>query len=258
MDGSRFDTLSRSLARDVSRRRILMNLAGFITGAILGGRLQRIEAACPAGQYQGSGNRCLCKATGRPPGPNGCPCGAGQSTCGDACLTAGACCIGGTAAPAGTLNPSNDCQACQPRISATAWTNRAPGASCGEGRCGGTCDGAGTCVVPTPVATARDCGGRCYWDIFPECHNTVTICGQEVRCPHCQDWAAQGCSVLTLSVGRDEGSLGGTCYFLTGEEQQDSGCEVSTDCTPLGVCVFVSTGGLGSCLPICLGGSGTP
>ena len=31
---------------------------------------------CPPGQYRGSGCRCLCRNTGRVPGPTGCPCSA--------------------------------------------------------------------------------------------------------------------------------------------------------------------------------------
>lgn len=35
---------------------------------------------CPPGQYRGSGCRCLCRSTGREPGPTGCPCTA-SSVC---------------------------------------------------------------------------------------------------------------------------------------------------------------------------------
>lgn len=46
--------------------------------------------ACPPGQYMGSGCRCLCLTTGRPPTANSCPC----ITKGGACSPSAPCCGG--------------------------------------------------------------------------------------------------------------------------------------------------------------------
>lgn len=82
MDGNRFDALSRRLARRHSRRGALggalSGLAALVGFGVAG-------AACPAGQYAGSGGRCLCKTTGRAPTLSGCPCGAGETKCGGVC-----------------------------------------------------------------------------------------------------------------------------------------------------------------------------
>ena len=54
---------------------------------------------CPPDQLLGSGCRCLCRSTGRPAGPDGCPCPVGQERCGAACIPAGGCCADGDCPP---------------------------------------------------------------------------------------------------------------------------------------------------------------
>src|SRR4051812_20771900 len=82
MDGSRFDLLARAVAGGRTRRGFLGGLAALAAGAV---GMRGSAAACPAGQYAGSGGRCLCKTTGRAPLGSVCPCGAGQTNCNGAC-----------------------------------------------------------------------------------------------------------------------------------------------------------------------------
>jgi hypothetical protein len=120
VEGSRFDRLTRALATEAPRRTVLLGaLAGLIggigrganeagaacanlnkpcsqasdccSGYCTGGKCScapgnepcgatTCTPVCPPDQFRGSGCRCLCRATGRPPGPTGCPCTA-SSVC---------------------------------------------------------------------------------------------------------------------------------------------------------------------------------
>lgn len=120
MDGSRFDRLTRTLATAAPRRRVVAGLVAGVFGGIGSRARDGVDAACtrtarpcatggeccsgictngrcacapgnepcgggcapvcPPDQFRGSGCRCLCRATGRPPGPIGCPCAA-SSVC---------------------------------------------------------------------------------------------------------------------------------------------------------------------------------
>lgn len=78
MDGSRFDQLARAMGSQRTRRGFLGSLAVLVAGAT---GLRTAEAKCPPNAVAASGGRCLCKATGRVPGPSGCPCPTGQTSC---------------------------------------------------------------------------------------------------------------------------------------------------------------------------------
>lgn len=94
----------------------------------------------------------------------------------DTCTsTIGASCIiGGACVAAGTLDPTNDCMACQPAISASDYTPLAAGTTCDDGMfCtdGDACDGAGACTGP-----ARDCDDAiaCTTDACDEAADACT------------------------------------------------------------------------------------
>jgi hypothetical protein len=95
-DGSRFDTLARSVAGATHRRGFVGSLAALAAG--LAG-IGTAGAACPPEQVARRGFGCVCRATGRPPGPEGCPCGRTRETCtaGEVCAPAEgggiACCL---------------------------------------------------------------------------------------------------------------------------------------------------------------------
>jgi hypothetical protein len=114
VEGSQFDRLTRALAAEVPRRKIVIGVLAGLIGGIARGRedaravcshlktsctqasdccsgfcvdgecscapgnepcnATTCTPVCPPDQYRGSRCRCLCRATGRPPGPTGCPC----------------------------------------------------------------------------------------------------------------------------------------------------------------------------------------
>src|ERR687887_339033 len=82
MDGSRFDQLACAVAGGRTRRGFLGGLVALAAGAV---GLRAAAAACPPNAVAASGGRCLCKSTGRQPGPTGCPCPTGQTACGGVC-----------------------------------------------------------------------------------------------------------------------------------------------------------------------------
>jgi MYXO-CTERM domain-containing protein len=77
-------------------------------------------------------------------------------------LTIGGCVIGAACVNPGTPNPANPCQACNPALSTTSYSDAQAGTACGNPSCvGGSlttaslCDGAGTCVA----GTTQQCPG---------------------------------------------------------------------------------------------------
>jgi hypothetical protein len=129
MDGSRFDTIARSWAGAVNRRGFVAGLAA-LAAAALG--LRPVVAACPAGQVQGAGGRCLCRTTGRPPVSSP-VCAAGKEACRGCCVAA---CTGGKVRDAATCTCA--CPAC------------APGQALNEATC------ACRCLAPTACCTCAN------------------------------------------------------------------------------------------------------
>ncbi len=73
-----------------------------------------------------------------------------------------ACLIAGREWPRGAVNPESDCQVCEPSVTASAWTHRAPGSACaadGLACTADVCDGAGQCSHP--VASGCVIEGAC-------------------------------------------------------------------------------------------------
>src|SRR5688572_24961563 len=89
MDGARFDDLTRRMAsKTLSRRTAFRALAGTALGAALAHRsLDGVGASCPSNQVYRRSLGCVCKGTGRPPGPDGrCPCPREEVDCGGDCV----------------------------------------------------------------------------------------------------------------------------------------------------------------------------
>jgi hypothetical protein len=184
MDGSRFDQLARALARGRTRRGILGGLAALAGGAVTANRAGAV--ICPPGQYAGSGGRCLCKLTGRPPGANGCPCGAGQTNCSGTCV-----------------NLSSDLANCG------SCGNACPGVPNGVPVCiGGGCD--------IECALAADpCGGECCGDgEFCEADTCVSCLATGAECASEFECCSGLCDVYSGQCIECAGAAdpcGGTC-----------------------------------------------
>ncbi|MDY0000383.1 MAG: DUF4215 domain-containing protein, partial [Polyangia bacterium] len=91
---------------------------------------------------------------------------------GEACIAG--CEIDGTLYTAEQMNPGNECEACRPTVSRSAWSSRVAGTPCAEDLLGCTadrCDGAGACIHPVEdgcliagvciTADATDPGNPC-------------------------------------------------------------------------------------------------
>jgi hypothetical protein len=162
--------------------------------------------ACPPDQLLGAGCRCLCRVGGRDPGPNGCPCPAGQVKCGDGacrqCCTAAECgglpCVGG---------------AC--------------GCPAGQKLCDGACIPEGNCC------TDADCddGNACTIDA---CDPTVGCVATEVVCDSGNACLVDGCNPDFGCVHTPVGD-GGACVGLDGI-CCDSVCQVGAECCANGDC----------------------
>jgi hypothetical protein len=92
---------------------------------------------------------------------DGSGCGNGQICIAGACGTE--CDVRGTVYASGAANPTNACESCQPGTTATAWTDDAPGTSCGAGEvcsassCAAGCFIGGTVYAPNAVSPASTC-----------------------------------------------------------------------------------------------------
>jgi len=144
------------------------------------------------------------------------------------------CRIGGVCYSRDTLNPSNDCQECNPSWSQTAWSNRANGASCADDGIACTldqCNGLGVCKHPTASDRCL-IGGHCYapGDKNPsndcqECNPTLSQTTWSNRasgasCTDDGDW----CTV-------DQCDGFGTCTHPTASES----CKIQGKCYAAGV-----------------------
>jgi hypothetical protein len=159
MDDRHFDDLTRSFAGGRTRRGFLATLGGLALGV---GRLARAEAAtaCPPGQFAGSGCRCLCRGTGRPPGPTGCGespilCPQGLTLCGILCVN--------------LATDPNHCGTCQTVCDAggACLNGQCTCTPSCAGKCGGASDGSGGhCFICCPRSTPcvdhnQCCSGTC-------------------------------------------------------------------------------------------------
>jgi uncharacterized repeat protein (TIGR01451 family) len=127
------------------------------------------------------------------PAPRGLTCADdGSATTLDACdgtglcvhPLRGQCTIGGASFDAGTVNPQNPCQSCDPAASASAWTDRVAGFPCTEDGLACTrdaCDGAGACKHE--LFTGCLIGGECV---------ATGEASPANECQHCDPASATG------------------------------------------------------------------
>lgn len=263
MDGHRFDDLTRALVKRANRRGFLAGVA-----SLFGGLAARADAAaaCPAGQYSGSGGRCLCRSSGRPSVGGVCPCPSGTTDCGGTCVD--------TSRDA--LNCGGCGQACPPRTcqgppsclgGACGYAPAADGTPCDDGNamtCNDVCT-AGVCAgtpkdLQTDVANCGTCGNACSGDVCntPDCQSgTCTtvpvVCaddGNPCTTERC-DAASGGCISVnntdqcTTGSGKAGRCTGGICCssFTTGTAE----CTTSAECGSGQSCVN------GGCFTACSG-----
>lgn len=150
------------------------------------------------------------------------------------------CLIDGVCFADGEINPLNDCQACLPEVSTTAWSPRPEGSACGNAvdtECDSpdACNGAGVCESnPKPDGTAcSDEGNECTFD---ECESGLCThppvasgqpCGDpsDSQCDHpdtCD--GASGCLVNFQTLGT-----------ACGDESSDQ-CDEADICDGNGAC----------------------
>jgi hypothetical protein len=125
----------------------------------------------------------------------------GDGTC-TFTLTDGNCSIGGACYTAGATNPGNQCQQCTPGTSPTAWSDKANGTACGDGR---------SCTR-NDVCTGGVCGGTTY------------ACDDGLACT-IDSCNGNGC---TFTIAAGSCSISGVCY-TAGATNPGNQCQ---QCTP--------------------------
>ncbi len=111
----------------------------------------------------------------------GTACASGKVCSAGACTAA--CFIGGAIVASGTANPSNACQSCQPAVSTTAYSAKATGQSCGDGKvCSSGACTAGCFIGGVVIASnAVDPGNACR-ACLPDLSTTAYSNNDGVRC----------------------------------------------------------------------------
>jgi hypothetical protein len=223
MDGSRFDTIARSLAGGTSRRSLLAGLA-----AIAAGLSGTAAAACPPGRVDRRGT-CVCKATGRPPVNGVCPCPKGQTDTGDGqgCLQ----CRSVSECPVDPCRPT-ECQA------GACVGTRTPDGQQGNCPAGDVCCG-GACTFIGSDTNCLACGDACAAG--------TERCDPETGCFTCYQIGATlpggVCGIDTVGLccnGRCSGSI--CCAEEGGPCADDTTC-----CALSGLMCYQNT--CVSCLP---------
>src|SRR5215510_12458828 len=131
---------------------------GDVAPADAGGRGGSGGGTAGSGGTGGSGGR-----GGRTTVDGGMDAVADTSTTADGPDAGSQCVIGGASHPAGSQDPANTCQECNPGVSTSAWTPVADGTACGSGRvcasgtCGAGCYIGGAYVAPGAANGANAC-----------------------------------------------------------------------------------------------------
>jgi hypothetical protein len=183
MDGTRFDALTKGLAKGLSRRAMLRGLAGSLMGAVGlaaagGADAQRGGLGCPEGSEKCRG-QCLTPDAFQADPKNCGACGVRCEKCevcsGGACVSngdpcCGVKCTGRSVCDGGVCVPPP----CSPRCQGKECGDDGCGGSCGSCPDGYLCRGNGKC------ACAESCGGSvCGVD---SCGNSCGTCGIGQTC----------------------------------------------------------------------------
>jgi hypothetical protein len=167
----------------------------------------------------------------------GTSCGTGKYCNAGAC--AAGCLIAGAFRAADAPNPANACQSCQPAKSATAWSNVADGASCGNGQicgngaCGTQCVIAGAvfasgaanpanaCQICQPGTSTTAWTAACAWQsgAFAACSTTCGA-GTQTRPVTCV--AASGATIADALCTGTKPAATQACNATTGCSWQTS------------------------------------
>lgn len=142
---------------------------------------------------------------------------------------AGWCHISGTCRTDGTVNPSNECQVCDPARSQTAWSPVAAGTSCDDSNActhDDRCDGAGQCADSTPNGAGDPC-------------NDGSVCTREDACD-----GAGSCSGVAIGCNDGLPCTDDVCSEAAG------GCTfpIISGCLIGGACVAAGATGPSSCV----------
>lgn len=149
----------------------------------------------------------------------GCSSERGAEEIGDLSQAAGACpsskcLIGGTCYSSGSVNPSSECQACQPSTSTSAWTNLPSSTSCTADLYSCTtdkCDGAGSCKH---TLAANNCvvGATCYSEGTKNPLNSCQSCQSAVSTTAWSNLSSgASCTSDSLFCTSDVCNGAGTC-----------------------------------------------
>lgn len=154
-------------------------------------------------------------------------------------MTTGGCTIGGACVATGTRNPANECQACQPATSTTAYTNLPSGATCSDGlycMVGESCNGMGSCTG----ATSRNCADSltCTTD---SCNEAMDRCDNVLMSSYC---VIGGACIASGTVDPAnqcrtcQPSTSTTAYSIASGRACDDGlfCNDGETCNGSGVC----------------------
>jgi hypothetical protein len=143
---------------------------------------------------------------------------------GDFAIGSGNCTILAAGYPAGTINPANSCQVCNPGVSMTMWSSIADGTSCTNGKCAagmcctGCVDGGGFCHSGSSTHHCGVMGAACIsCDDGNPCH--ANLCRVNGTCDNSAVANGTACAGTMCATGAacpgacagDGGTAGAQC-----------------------------------------------
>jgi hypothetical protein len=163
---------------------------------------------------------------------------------------ASGCLIGGTFYTAGTLNPANRCQQCDPLQSVSTWSPVAVGSACPGGRCvaGACCTGCVTATggcQATPNVSSCGTGGASCVNCASANECITDSCNSDGTCGHTM-LSGTSCAGSQCAQGA---ACPGSCAQCSqvGTCQSGQCSSLSFVCCPTGVTCSVSSSGRARC-----------